>query len=61
MFFVQSGKHTESVKVLDESFFLAGNDAVVQISLPEDKDNQGNSKSQVSQPKYAKRKELRVD
>lgn len=48
---------TESVEVLDESFPLADNDEVVQILLPGDKDNQGNSKSQVSQPKYAKRKE----
>ena len=47
---------TEYVEVLDESFFLADDEAI-QISLSEDKDNQGNGKSQVSQPKYAKRKE----
>ena len=46
---------TESVEVFDESFSLA-DDEVDQISLSEDKDNQGNGKSQVSQPKYVTRK-----
>ena len=57
MFFVQRVNDTESVEILDESFSLADGEAV-QILLSEDKDNLGNGKSQVSQPKYAKRKEI---
>ena len=48
--------NTESIEVFDKSFSIADEAAHILLQV-EDKDNEGNGNSQLSQPKYGKRKE----